>query len=170
MTDNQSSSRVRLLDTLEAISDRFSGRLAISARELTTGEQVSVNGAEVVPTASVIKLPILLEFLRQVDDGHLSLATRICPTPEETVGGSGILAQLQPGLSLTLLDVATLMIVLSDNTATNVALRLIGGVEPVNRMIAELGLRATHLCAAIDFDVIGSDIRRLGESCTDDLC
>ena len=162
--------RAELIASLETLAERCSGRLAVSARDLTTGEAVSLHGGEILPTASVIKVPILVELLRQVQTGRLALETRVSLRSEDQIGGSGILKAFGTGLQPTLLDVATMMIILSDNTATNIAIDAIGGVEPVNRTMSGLGFPTIQLHNRIDFGLIGSDVRRLGEASTDDLC
>lgn len=162
--------RAELVTSLEVLAERCSGRLAISARDLTTGEAVSLHGAEILPTASVIKVPILIELLRQVQTGRLSLETRTLLRSEDQIGGSGILKAFGAGLQPTLLDVATMMIILSDNTATNMAIDAVGGVDAVNGTMVELGLSTIQLHNRIDFGLIGSDVRRLGEASTADLC
>ena len=74
------------------------------------------------------------------------------------------------GLRPTVRDVATMMIAVSDNTATNMVLDLIGGTEPVNAAMAELGLPTVVLHTSIDYELIGDDVRRLGEASVRDLC
>lgn len=164
------TSHAELIAVLDGVAGRCSGRLSITARHLVTGEEVSVRGGELLPTASVIKLPILLELLRRAESGELSLSTRVTLKADERIGGSGILKAFEGGLQPTLRDVATMMVILSDNTATNMALDAIGGIEPVNRLMAGLGLGSIVLHNRIDFERIGPDVRRLGEATTDDLC
>jgi beta-lactamase class A len=148
----------------------FSGRLAVSAVDLTTGERIDWQPDEVLPTASVIKEPILIALLRAVETGEVDLAARIPLEASERVGGSGVLKLFAGGLQPTVRDVATLMIAVSDNTATNMVLDLIGGTGPVNAAMAELGLDTIRLHNAIDFELIGDDVRRLGEASVRDLC
>jgi beta-lactamase class A len=84
-------------------------------------------------------------------------------------GGSGILKAFDAGLRPTLRDAATLMIVLSDNTATNLMIDSVGGVGAVNAAMDELGLSSIRLHNRVDFEVIGDDVRRLGESSPRDM-
>jgi hypothetical protein len=150
------------------MAGRHSGTLGVAARNFSTGEEVLLRADDVLPTASVIKLPILVELLRQAEDGRLQLAERIDLRDVDKCGGSGILKVFQAGLQPTR-DVATLMVVLSDNTATNLAIDAVGGVELVNRAMAELGLPTIKLHNRIDFQLIGSDVRQLGESSPRDM-
>jgi beta-lactamase class A len=152
------------------ITARCTGRLGLCARNLTTGEEVAFAADEVLPTASVIKLPILVELFRAAEAGEVDLAERVTLRAEDVVGGSGILKVFGAGLRPTLLDTATLMIALSDNTATNLVLDALGGVSGVNSTMQTLGLPTIHLHNRIDFDRIGGDVRRLGESSTRDMC
>lgn len=160
----------RLDSTLATIEARCSGDLGVAARHLDRDEEVGLNADDVFPTASVIKLPILVEAMRRAGAGELSLDQRIPLRDTDKQGGSGILKAFEAGLELTLRDAATLMIVLSDNTATNLVLDALGGVEPVNAAMGELGLDAIRLHNRIDFDLIGTDVRRLGEASTRQLC
>lgn len=161
-------------DALDAalvdLAGRHTGDLGVAARDLTTGEEVLLRADEVFPTASVIKLPILVELMRQAAAGRVSLNERVTLRDEEKRGGSGIMKVFDAGVQPTLRDVATLMIVLSDNTATNLAIDAVGGVDPVNAAMDELGLSTIRLHNRIDFELIGSDVRRLGESSPRDMC
>jgi len=159
-----------LQQTLEDLSARFSGRVGIVARNLGTGEEVDVDGDAVLPTASVIKLPLLVELYRRAALGVVDLDHRISLTVGDLRGGSGILKELQPGLNLTVRDAARLMIVLSDNTATNLVIEQLGGTEAVNATMDAFGLETIRLWNRIDFEVIGDDVRRLGEATPRHMC
>jgi beta-lactamase class A len=158
-----------ILDRIEELSLSFSGELAVAATNLATGEQILVRADTVYATASTIKVPILVEVHRQEREGALALDERLELRAEERVGGSGILKELGGGLNPTIEDVATLMIVLSDNTATNMLIDRVGGVEAVNRTMHSLGLESVVLHNRIDFDVIAPDIRLFAESSARDL-
>lgn len=150
---------------VDTIQTHFSGQIGFAAKNLSTGEVIERNGAVIFPTASVIKVAVLAEVYRQAAEGQVDLQQRIPLRAEDIVGGSGILKECSPGLMPTVHDVATLMIVLSDNTATNLLIDLVGGVNSVNRLMHEgLGLPTIVLHNRIDFDRIGSDVRRLAES------
>lgn len=122
----------------------FPGRVCIAARDLKSRRVVRVRAGERCPTASVIKLPILVHTLLCVEEGTLDLKQPVVLKAEDKTPGSGILTQLEPGVTLPLLDVLRLMTVLSDNTATNQVIDLVG-VEPVNRRMHALGLTKTAL-------------------------
>jgi beta-lactamase class A len=120
-----------------------------------------------MPTASSIKLPILVEVFRQADEGVIRFKDRIRVRKRDHAQGSGVLQELDT-VSLSIKDLATLMIVVSDNTATNLLIDLVG-LESVNQTMAGLGFPATRLNGPIDFNAIGTDARRLAVSTSRDL-
>ncbi len=133
------------------------GVYAFSVKHLGTGEAASVNGEEVLPTASVFKVPLVVELYGQVERGEVSLDERYVLRDADKVPGSGILRELSEGLELTLSDLATLMMIVSDNTATDVILGLVG-MERVNSAMRGLGLEKTVIaasCRDIIFDGVG---------------
>lgn len=111
---------------------------------IARGARLEINPAQVFPSASLIKVPILYEIMRQAAGGELSLEEEITVRSENRVGGAGILTELRPDIPMTIRELAHLMIVLSDNTATNLLIDRIG-LEAVNRTLAHLGLSATIL-------------------------
>jgi beta-lactamase class A len=128
---------------VDALASGYDGHVALYAKNLTTGETVAVDADKPVQTASVIKLGLMLQAYEQVRAGKLKLSQPVVLTKENQVGGSGILGQLDPGLSLTLKDTITLMITLSDNTATNMLIDTVG-LAPTNDMLAHMGLKNTY--------------------------
>jgi beta-lactamase class A len=119
------------------------GKVALYAKNLTTGQSVSLDPMRPVQTASVIKLPLMLQAFEQVKAGRLKLSTPVVLTKDNQVPGSGMLSLLDPGLKLTLKDTITLMMTLSDNTATNMLIDVVG-LEPTNEMLAHMGLKNTY--------------------------
>ncbi|HTM42454.1 MAG TPA: serine hydrolase [Terriglobales bacterium] len=129
---------------LDKAASRFHGKVTLYAINMKTGDTVELNADEPVQTASVIKLPVMVEVFAEVAAGKRSLQDKLVLTRENQVPGSGILAQLQPGLELTLYDAVVLMMDLSDNTATNVVIDHIG-IPAVNTRIKAMGLKDTYL-------------------------
>jgi beta-lactamase class A len=125
--------------TLENITASFAGITGISVRNLTTGETLSIRGAEKYPSASLIKIPILVALLNEVEQGRMKLDERSTMIARDRVGGSGILRYMQSGTSNTLEDLAWLMMTLSDNTATNLLLDKLD-IATVNAKTEALGL------------------------------
>ncbi|HEX7021690.1 MAG TPA: serine hydrolase [Trueperaceae bacterium] len=122
----------------------FSGEASLALTRFADGFYYGRNDRRPALAASLIKLPILVEALRQVEAGKLNLQDRIALTDDEKVEGTGILQDLAAGLQPTLHDLLTLMIALSDNTATNLVLNQTG--EPqVNALCRELELTDTWL-------------------------
>lgn len=118
---SQHSVLQQVQDTLDACG----GRWSIAATNLSTGEEVAVRADETYSAASVIKTFLLGALLGARDERRLELSDKARLTPEDVVGGSGILCELEPGHEFTLLELATLMIVLSDNTATNMVIEAV---------------------------------------------
>jgi len=135
---------MRVLAEIEEIARGFSGRLGVWACRVDGGEPVAYGAEEPFPTASTIKVPILYEVFRQAGEGRFRLEDPLPLTRENQVPGSGVLKDLTPGIALPVRDYCTLMITVSDNTATNVLLDLVG-VEAVTRSMAAIGLHRTRL-------------------------
>jgi beta-lactamase class A len=133
-----------LAAAIAAIDRGFSGTLGVSAINLTTGEEVHYQPDLAFPPASTIKLPILYTVFKGALEERWRLEDPLTLTPENVVDGSGVLLDLTPGLTLSIRDVAVLMIVVSDNTATNMLLDLCT-IEAVNRDMAALGLTGIRL-------------------------
>jgi len=133
---------IRLQHAMDGLAVR--GRLHVAAWEPdATDRPVLISADEAVTSASTIKVPILAAALDEVDAGRLDLA-QPAAIPAERAGGSGVLQALPSLHTLTLADLLTLMIIVSDNTATNVVIDLIG-MERVNQFCAGVGLKGTVL-------------------------
>ncbi|MCX5964550.1 MAG: serine hydrolase [Cyanobacteria bacterium] len=113
--------------------------------DLETGDYVDFNGDKVYPTASVIKLPILIAFLQDVDAGKINLNEIWTMTNDVIVGGSGEFQDLPVNTKFTAQNVIDKMITISDNTATNMVIKRMGGINYVNQRFAQLGLSNTRL-------------------------
>jgi beta-lactamase class A len=129
---------------LQVIAQAHHGHLALFAHNLKTGQTASVDPDRPVQTASVIKLGILLDAAEQVRGGQATLAEKLVLTRENQVGGSGVLSQLTAPLTLTLGDTLTLMVIQSDNTATNMAIDRLG-LTHINATLRAAGLKQTWL-------------------------
>lgn len=121
----------------------FKGKVWIYAKNLDTGKDYALRADEQVRTASTIKLPIMTEVFRQVAEGKLNWTDEIILTKEKKVGGSGILFEFSDNTKLDLRSAVHLMIVLSDNTATNLVLDKVGA-DNVNDFMDTLGLKQTR--------------------------
>ena len=131
--------RKTLGEQIEAAIADFKGKVWIYAKNLETGKDFSYRGDEQVRTASTIKLPIMAETFRQVAEGKLKWTDELIVTKEKKTGGSGILGEFSDNSKIDLKTAVHLMIVLSDNTATNLVLEKVTS-DAVNDYMAKLGL------------------------------
>ncbi|MBE9062052.1 serine hydrolase [cf. Phormidesmis sp. LEGE 11477] len=125
--------------------------------DVDTGEYVSVGGGEAIAAASTIKLPILLAFFEEVDAGRIDLTQVMSMQPQQIASGSGDMQVADPSTQYTALEVASQMIVNSDNTATNMMIDLLGGPEALNSRFVGYGLEATELNAPLP-DLEGTNL------------
>lgn len=121
----------------------FAGKVSLYAKNLQTGESHAIAAEEPVRTASTIKLAIMVECFYEAAEGKLKMSEPIKVVADEKVSGSGLLQEFTDGDELPIRDVIDLMIVMSDNTATNLILNRIGG-NAVNARMAKLGLTQTR--------------------------
>ncbi|HEX9245628.1 MAG TPA: serine hydrolase [bacterium] len=130
--------------------------MGVYVRAATTGEETALNADRPFQMASVFKIPILAELLSQAHAGRRSLDDRVILTNEMKAPGSGVLKELSAGTPLTVRDLATLMIIVSDNTATDILLGLVTK-EAVNARLSVCGLNAPRSrCPAVSSSTISS--------------
>lgn len=139
---------------LKTIAAAHHGKVTLFAHNLKTGQIAAVIPDELVKTASVIKLGVLLDAAEQIRAGKASLDEHLTLTKANQVDGSGVLGELDTPLSLTLRDTLTLMVVLSDNTATNVAIDRLG-LSHINDTIQAAGLKNTYLYKKVSLPPTG---------------
>jgi beta-lactamase class A len=128
---------------IENILTAYTGRWGIVVIDPSTGDRLEINPDMLFPSASMIKVPIMYEIMRQAACGAVSLDETLVVTDAVRVDG-GILQELRPNIKMTVRELVTLMIVLSDNTATNMLIDFIG-MDAVNGTMARLGLKSTVL-------------------------
>lgn len=153
-------SQAELLAAIKREESAFGGSVSVFARNLTTGEEVAYDPDTLRPTASTFKVPVMVELFNQVEQGKISLDDRLVSNEQNATKGSGILRDLRLGVELAVEDVATLMIVVSDNQATNMLLDLLG-IDQINATMAAKGFPNTRVVNRIDFPVIGDDPKNL---------
>ena len=117
----------------------FKGRVSLFAKNLDTGQTYTLNADERVRTASTIKIAVMVEAFARVAEGRAKWTDEVVLTKEKKYGGSGILYELSDGLRLTLRDAVNLMMLISDNTATNLVLEVLT-TDAVNARMESLGL------------------------------
>src|SRR5882762_4557942 len=123
---------------------QFKGKVSLFAKNLDTGVVYELGGDDRVSTASTIKIAIMVEAFARVNEGKAKWTDELVLTKEKKVGGSGILAEFGDGLHLTFRDAVTLMMILSDNTATNLVIDVLTA-DAVNARMESLGLKETRL-------------------------
>lgn len=134
-----------LQTTLEAIPVGEGLTYGAVLVDTATRQYVSVNGDQAFPAASTIKVPLLVAFLQAVDRGEVSLTEMLTMRADLVAPEAGILQYQPVGLQLPALEVATLMSVISDNTATNMVIDRLGGMEAVNQIFSQWGLSQTRI-------------------------
>jgi beta-lactamase class A len=136
-------SRPPLEAKAQAAVDGFTGSVSYYAKNLDTGEVSTIRGDNRVRTASTIKLPIMATIFHTVAAGSAKFDEELVLRKEEKVSGSGVARELSDGLHLPVRDLVHLMIVVSDNTATNLLLERFGSAS-VNAYMEQLGLHDTR--------------------------
>lgn len=129
---------------LSELTKDLAGVAGVVLHDPDSGVELAWNLDERFRAASLIKLPIFWHFYAACARGQVDPAEGIVLTREQMVPGFGALRSLQPGLTLRLRDLAALMILVSDNTATNILIDRLG-IEPINATIADLGMADTIL-------------------------
>lgn len=124
--------------------ERFDGVVGLAARDLLSGREIRINADAAFPTASAIKTVVLVEVYHQAKEGRISLDEPITLQAADKVGGSGVLKSLSDGTAWRIRDLAHLMIVLSDNTATNMLVERLG-TKRIDARLESYGLKRTKI-------------------------
>ena len=125
-------------------SKEVRGQFGFFMKHLESGKEIAIDADKIFPLGSVFKIPLMVEVFRQVDAGLISMDEKIKLEPRNMCIGSGILQYLSPGLELTVRDLLTLMIIATDNTASEMLWKRIG-IQSVNMLIRDLGLAKTSI-------------------------
>lgn len=146
-------SRAVEVDSLESrlrpLIEAHKGKVGLAVKNLKTGEAFAYQGDEPMPTASLIKFPVMVEAYRQVAEGKVDLNQMVVLEESDKVPGSGILTDhFSPGATFSLRDAIRLMMAYSDNTATNLVLDEIG-LGSTNDLMEELGYPNTKIHAKV---------------------
>lgn len=126
------------LDLLKAEIERVApisgGVLGVGIHHIETGREIMVGAGDHFPMASAVKVPLAVELLHQVDQGRIRLDSMIALEASDMHPGSGTLTRLfgAPGVALSIRNLLELMMLISDNAATDVLFRVVGGGERVN--------------------------------------
>lgn len=134
------NAQTSLDEKVKALVGPFKGKVSLFAKNLETGESYALNPDERVRTASTIKIAVMIEAFAQVAERKIKWTDEVVHTKEKKVSGSGVLSELSPGLRLSLRDALNLMMILSDNTATNLVLDVVT-TDAVNARMESLGFK-----------------------------
>jgi beta-lactamase class A len=157
-----------LASELHRIADDFGGDCTWALTDLSTGAHIARDEGRRMPSASLIKVMVLVAVYDAVERGAVRLDDRVTYGPEHFVRGSGVLARMSYGVEMSVRDAATLMMIISDNAATNMCVDL-AGLEQVNRLAEGLGLHDTRLYTRLGDPSAGMDPRKMNESSAADM-
>jgi beta-lactamase class A len=141
---DQAAKHAALDQRVHAELKQFKGKVSVFAKNFDTGIVYELGGDDRVPTASTIKIAIMVEAFARVAEGKAKWTDELVLTKEKKVGGSGILQEFADGLRLTFRDGVSLMMILSDNTATNLVIDVLT-TDAINARMESLGLKETRL-------------------------
>ena len=131
-------------ETIKELCSKFDGRCSLHISIPFAGETFEINSGEQFRSASTIKIPLLALLLKDAEEGRIDIDRPIPLGEEGAVRGAGVIKYLSRDIRLSLYDYATLMIIVSDNTATNQVIDAVG-IERANAFFAENGWHDTHL-------------------------
>jgi beta-lactamase class A len=134
----------RLQASIERTTRSINATWGIYVKSLDTGEEIAIDADRQMETMSTIKIPLMIEAFEQIKAGKFQLTDKYALAGDDIRPGTGIIQRLDPGAVLSVKDLITLMIIVSDNTATDVLYRMVGGPEAVTRRMQAMGLRMTH--------------------------
>jgi beta-lactamase class A len=131
------SAKSGLTRLLEGELSRFPARTGIYVKHMQTGEEAGVREHELFNSASVIKLPVMVIAFQMADEKKLNLDERVEMKKSDYRGGSGVLRSFDVGISPTIRDAITQMIITSDNSATDIMIAKVGGIDRVNQWLKQ---------------------------------
>ena len=134
----------KLVKSINNYVENFNGVAGVSIKDLSTNWYLGINDDLIFPTASSIKIPILLKLIESSEDSKLDLLKNIEITEEMKSRGSGVIHKMNGTINLTIENLAILMINLSDNTATNLCID-IAGQDDVNKMLEDYEFKSMRL-------------------------
>jgi len=140
----------RLEGNIKRITQSVNAEWGIYVRCLETGEEITIDADRQMDTMSVIKLPLMAEAFHQIETGKFALTDTVTLTDAMKRPGTGVIRSMDAGAVLTVKDLLTMMVIVSDNTATDLIFDKVGGTEPVNRLMADWGFTATRATGTAD--------------------
>lgn len=147
MTDLYKTERLTILeDGLKDLMKKYPTiQPAITVWDFNTGKYVDINGSEIYPAASIIKVPVLINLFKTIESNGLSIYDEMTLTNYYKASGSGNLQYAATGRNLTIDQLAKTMIEDSDNSATNMLMSKLGSMTAVNTAIRTWGIKNTHV-------------------------
>jgi beta-lactamase class A len=153
----------RLRQRIEKTVAGVEGEIGIAVKHLESGQSLEINARDTFPMASVFKLPILVEVMAEIKEGRFGLDDEIEVRKTDQHFGSGLISSLTaPGLKLSVRNLIQLMMMISDNSATDLLLEKIG-TESVNKRLRELGIEGISVnrsCQELIMDYAGLDYQK----------
>lgn len=143
-TNPVTTDQEQFLEAMKDFQQRIDGTFGVMVRDLDSGLELAWNEDDIYPTASTLKIPLLYELYRQAEAGDIDLTARVTLRKDERVPGSGVLQYLDEGLQPTVRDLAELMIIVSDNWATDLLFHMVGP-ERLATTMDDLGLHHTRI-------------------------
>jgi len=134
----------RLQASIERTTKSVNATWGVFVKSLETNEEVAIGADQQMETMSTIKIPLMVEVLQQVKAGRFKLSDKYTFAQADSQPGTGTIQRLDPGAVMTVKDLVTMMIIVSDNTATEVLYRMVGGPDVVNKRMDALGLGRTR--------------------------
>jgi len=134
----------RVKASIERTTRSVNATWGIYVKSLETSEEIAIDADRQMETMSTIKIPLMVEALEQIKAGRFTLTDKYTFVQADAQPGTGTIQRLDPGAVMTVKDLITMMIIVSDNTATEVLYRMVGGPEAVNRRMDALGLKNTR--------------------------
>jgi beta-lactamase class A len=134
----------RLQASIERTTRSVNATWGIYVKSLETGEEIAIDADRQMETMSTIKIPLMIEALEQIKAGTFKLTDKYTFVQADSQPGTGTIQRLDPGAVMTVKDLITMMIIVSDNTATEVLYRMVGGPDAVNARMQKLGLEKTR--------------------------
>lgn len=135
---------VKLRAEIVKISKEVRGQMGLYIKHVESGKELAIDADKIFPLGSVFKIPVMMEVFRQANEGIISMDEKLTLENRNFCIGAGILQFLSPGTEFTIRDLVTLMIVATDNTASEMLWKRIG-IQRVNMLMKELGLARTSI-------------------------
>jgi beta-lactamase class A len=134
----------RLRASIERTTRSINATWGIYVKSIESGDEIAIDADRQMETMSTIKIPLMIEAFEQIKAGRFKLTDKYTLVQSDVQPGTGTIQRLDPGAVMTVKDLITLMIIVSDNTATEVLYRMVGGPAAVNARMEKLGLTTTR--------------------------